>query len=391
MGTRIIPVEEFLKVETVTTYYATSGSGAGVTGGLDPTSVTAWQDGTGRTFVGGAKDPVDTFDAEITFSSQAEQDAIIPIGTVDIRVTDDDPGANNLDPLDALTIEFLDASGTVLQTLTGTGIQPANSFGGGGMGHWVADEDLQVISLGSTAIPGNGDTLIAIGPLLSGFSAGDTLTVLDNSQTGRLDLFCFDRGTLIETEEGDVAVEDLRVGDRVVTLDHGPQPIRWIGSRQLDRETLEANEKLRPIRIRAGALGDGVPARDLVVSRQHRILVRSKVAKRMFGAEVLIPAHKLIPLEGVTVAQDRDTVEYFHFLFDDHQIVLSNGMPTESLFTGPQALKAVSPEGREEILTLFPELAAPTYAPKPARHIPDKGRRIANLVARHKANSQPLL
>nr|AIA91314.1 CAZy families GT4 protein [uncultured Gluconobacter sp.] len=99
-------------------------------------------------------------------------------------------------------------------------------------------------------------------------------------------------------------IEDLRVGDLVLTKDDGPQPLRWISSRHVSAEMLAAHPNMRPIRIRAGALGEGLPLRDLIVSPQHRMLVRSKVAERMFGEEeVLVAAKHLLELDGVDVAR----------------------------------------------------------------------------------------
>src|SRR5690606_24870473 len=115
--------------------------------------------------------------------------------------------------------------------------------------------------------------------------------------------------------------------------------------------------KLRPIRIRAGALGNGTPSSDLVLSPQHRVLVRSRIAQKMFGAtEVLVAARQLLLLDGIDIATDLTEVEYFHMLFDRHEVVISNGALTESLYTGAQALQAVGKAARDEIFTLFPQL-----------------------------------
>ena len=206
---------------------------------------------------------------------------------------------------------------------------------------------------------------------------------------GQEPIICFTRGTLIKTCMGEVAIEDLVVGDKVLTMDNGYQPIRWIGGRGLSRADLEANPKLKPIRIRAGALGQGLPEQDLLTSPQHRVLVRNQVAVRMFAsAEVLIPANKLLTLPGIDIEWDADGVEYFHFLFDAHQIVWSNGAQTESLFTGPEALKAVSPEAREEIATLFPEIVTPGFTPQSARPIPEKGKLMKTLAQQMAKNNK---
>ncbi|WP_295045752.1 Hint domain-containing protein, partial [uncultured Paracoccus sp.] len=172
-----------------------------------------------------------------------------------------------------------------------------------------------------------------------------------------VNVVCFADDVLIDTAHGPVAAGDLNVGDLVLTRDHGPQPIRWIGKRHFDAAALEAEPQLRPVRIGRGALGPGRPEADLVLSPQHRILVRSRIAQKMFGTdEVLVAAKQLCQIDGIDLATDLDSVTYVHFLFDDHQIVLSNGAETESLHTGSEAMKSVGPAAREEIFAIFPDL-----------------------------------
>lgn len=215
-----------------------------------------------------------------------------------------------------------------------------------------------------------------------------TLSIRNNNAHGAP---CFCTGVQITTERGLVAIEDLAVGDKVLTVDNGYRPIRWIGNLQLDSIDLALNPKLRPVRITAGALGKGMPEQNLMVSPQHRVLIRSKIALRMFNtSEVLIPAIKLCEMDGIEQVTDLTEVGYWHMLFDGHEIVYSNGAATESLFTGPEALKTISTESREEIIALFPEIAAPSYAAKPARFISKKGRCMKQLVARHVKNNKEL-
>jgi hypothetical protein len=202
---------------------------------------------------------------------------------------------------------------------------------------------------------------------------------------------CFVAGTMIETPDGPRSVEDLRAGDAVITVDAGVQMLRWVGSRDLDaRDT----DHLKPIRIRTGALGLGLPNADLLVSPQHRVLVRSAVAQRMFGTnEVLVAAKQLTALPGIEMVDDATQVTYVHLLFDDHQLVTSNGAVSESLFTGPQALKGVSEEARAEILALFPDLAeigADMELRQPARPVVP-GRQARKLAERHLANQKPVV
>lgn len=201
---------------------------------------------------------------------------------------------------------------------------------------------------------------------------------------------CFGADALIETDRGPVPAGALAVGDLVRTRDAGLQPIRWIGGTSLGAAQLAANPRLRPIRIRAGALGDGLPLTDLVVSPQHRVLVRSRIAQKMFGTdEVLVAAKQLCQLDGIDIAEDLDSVTYVHFLFDDHQIVFSNGAETESLFTGDVALNSVGPAALEEILTLFPQLRS-GVAPVPARVLAS-GRMGRKMATRHLQNRRALV
>ena len=166
---------------------------------------------------------------------------------------------------------------------------------------------------------------------------------------------CFCAGTKIETPGGPKAIEDLRVGDQVVTKDNGPQKICWIGSRVLPLGAGAESQRFRPVRITAGALGHGFPVRDLLVSRQHRMLVSSKISMRMFQTpDALISAIKLTELPGIYLDQDVDRVEYFHLLFDRHEIIFAEGAPSESLFTGPEALKSVSPRPGRKFSRSFP-------------------------------------
>lgn len=199
---------------------------------------------------------------------------------------------------------------------------------------------------------------------------------------------CFTRGTFIETANGLVPVENLQKGDLIVTQDHDLQPIRWISSQHMSAESLTKNPKLRPIRIRAGALGRGSPNTDLMVSPEHRILIRSEIAQRMFGAdEVLVAAKHLQEIDGIEVAADVAEVDYFHFMFDRHEIVVANGAASESLYGGPQALLSVGAEAREEIFTLFPELrnTDPDNAPAKARAFVQgqDARELADRIAQN--------
>ncbi|KIC38555.1 calcium-binding protein [Ruegeria sp. ANG-R] len=271
----------------------------------------------------------------------------------------------------------------------------------------VRDEDGNTHQIGimdwDTNNNGQIDTFSSEQGYFLGFIGGtvpplnSTLTIIELTDNGPdIDVDtvvpCFCAGTQIETTLGARAIETLSAGDKVVTLDHGPQSIRWIGARSLDASDLACKPKLRPIRIAAGSLGSGLPHRDLLVSPQHRMLIRSTIAVRMFDSEeVLVPAHKLVGIPGITVDEAAQGVVYYHMLFDRHEIVLAEGAPSESLFTGKQALKGIHPDALAEIAALFPEVTSPDHHPVAARQIPERGKQIHTLLRRHIKNDRALI
>ncbi|SFR44391.1 Hint domain-containing protein [Yoonia tamlensis] len=238
----------------------------------------------------------------------------------------------------------------------------------------------------------DGDNVGISGPVLP--TPGTTYTVngsADGQETPVDNVPCFVAGTLITTSTGPRPIESLEVGDLVLTKDNGLQPILWIGKRALDSIDLAFKPNLRPIRIAAGSMGAGLPKQDLLVSPQHRMLVRSEIAQRMFGTdEVLVAAKSLVAAPGVASVQTDAPVCYMHMLFDAHQVVYANDAPSESLYTGPEALKSVPAQARKEIFELFPELKQAGHAPQSAAFIP-KGQRQRGLVARHVKNGRALV
>jgi hypothetical protein len=124
--------------------------------------------------------------------------------------------------------------------------------------------------------------------------------------------------------------------------------VRWIGQRRV-----EARGALAPIEIREGTFG---PHRKLLVSPQHRVLVRDSLAELLFGeAEVLVAAKDLVNDRSVRV-REGGMVDYVHILFDKHQLVSSAGLTTESFLPGPQSSQMFEQEILEEIGAIFPEI-----------------------------------
>jgi hypothetical protein len=180
-------------------------------------------------------------------------------------------------------------------------------------------------------------------------------------------IICFADGTLIDTPRGAVPVERLRPGDMVTTLDNGPQPLRWVGRREIDATWLARHPELAPVTFLAGSLGDGLPCRDLTLSPNHRLLLTLGMAEILFGeADVLVAAKHLScpqidPSRGIA---------YNHLMFDRHEIVFSNGVPSESLYPGPQALTALDDAAMSEIRAIFPEALDPDGdTVQPARRV----------------------
>ncbi len=159
---------------------------------------------------------------------------------------------------------------------------------------------------------------------------------------------CFSAGTLIRTARGERKVEALAPGDLVETLDHGPQPIRWIG-----RASVSGKGENAPVLFHAGAIGN---SHDLRVSPQHRMLIRTWQAELYYGSsEVLVPAKHLV--NGDTIRFDPVArVDYYHLMFDRHEIIWSDGAPSESFHPGDQILLK-DRSVMAELLALFPELA----------------------------------
>ena len=159
---------------------------------------------------------------------------------------------------------------------------------------------------------------------------------------------CFTPGTLVRVPGGEVAIESLEVGDLVETMDHGAQPLRWIG-----RRTVAATGNFAPVRIAAGTLGN---ARDLLVSPQHRMLVAGPEVEICFAEPaILVAAKHLVGMEGVTEAP-MPQVDYIHLLFDRHEIIFAEGAPSESFHPDSWMLDE-DPALLAEVAAIFPDIA----------------------------------
>jgi hypothetical protein len=200
---------------------------------------------------------------------------------------------------------------------------------------------------------------------------------------------CYTRGTLVETKDGPRKVEDLKPGDLVMTADRGLAPVVMIHTRHLSPEHLREKPRHGPVLIYAGALGCGLPERDLLVSPQHRILVRSVVAERMFNeGEILVSACQLAGQPGIRRLDVEGGVDYVHVLLDHHAILFAEGAPAESLFLGEQVHETLNIREIDWIRSHLPQ--GDQHTMEPARPFV-RGRRLKQFLRRIDANAKPLL
>jgi hypothetical protein len=159
---------------------------------------------------------------------------------------------------------------------------------------------------------------------LAGSFAGDFFHLNPDSGTGTLitenTVACYCRGTRIRTAEGDIAVENLRIGHYVITVEGDAWPIKWIGRRSYRDWLAVGNAGVQPICFRAGSIADRVPARDLYVSPEHA----------MFLDGMLIPAQHVVNGVSILKVEEMEEIEYFHLEFDRHVVIFAESAAAES-------------------------------------------------------------
>ncbi|MEE3502592.1 Hint domain-containing protein [Acidiphilium acidophilum] len=229
-------------------------------------------------------------------------------------------------------------SGTDVLDLTGFGATSASFVTGTGLvlSNGVTTETLDLLGTFTTA-----DFTVS--------SAGNTTEIALSAAP------CYLAGTMIETKIGAVRVECLEIGDLVRTLNGSFKPIKWIGRRNYSRVAARANPRTRPIRFRAGALADGIPRRDLLVSADHALYLSG----------VLIPAASLVNGVSVLIADDIDPVNYVHIELETHEMIFAEGAAAESFVDCDSRMLF---QNVDTFRTLYPQDSRPSWAFCAPRH-----------------------
>ncbi len=287
----------------------------------------------------------------------------------------------------ANTLELLGTAGAVTVAFDKVGAGFTN-FGTAAFGAASGNDEMLEITDTSATLPGTISSFTALQDIvdLTGVAGGtivgggtvngsDQLVVSNGTQTVTLQLdtgesysgitwqtspdrgigtditpACFCRGTLILTDCGEVPVEELAIGDKVVTFSGTVRPIRWIGQRAYDGRFVTGNRAMLPIRVAAGALADRVPARDLFVSPEHALYLEG----------LFLPARLLVNGATIRQAESVERLEYFHIELDAHDIIFAEGAAAETFIA--VAGRAIFHNGAE-FAALYPDAGPADWEP----------------------------
>ena len=214
----------------------------------------------------------------------------------------------------------------------------------------TADGDQVEIVL--IALPDGSRVALPLSPMSAAIDY--TLLKIDDApqDTGLADLLCvsFARGTMITLASGQQrAIETLQAGDKVLTRDHGGQPIRWVGS-----TTLRAVGAFAPVVIAAGTLGN---SGDLIVSQHHRMFLYQRERKPgLATSELLVQAKHLVDNKNIFI-REGGFVDFFSLVFDRHEIIYAEGVPAESLMVNDATVNRLPSELSEDVKARFPGLS----------------------------------
>jgi hypothetical protein len=176
---------------------------------------------------------------------------------------------------------------------------------------------------------------------------------------------CFGETVELETPVGRRRVCDLRAGDAVLTEDGRSVTIAWIGVSCYGRFQATADPRLRPVHLHAHALGRGLPDRDLVLSPQHRVVVEGPACELLFGTERVFVIARHLPLPFATWPEPEADVRYYHLLLENHEIVVSNGLPTESFQPARRMIETLSEAARCSLMAVLKVLGTDAMLSRP--------------------------
>ncbi len=182
-------------------------------------------------------------------------------------------------------------------------------------------------------------------------------TLRRTDQTNPEGLICFTPGTMIMTPDGARDVASLSEGDFVQTADNGRAEVLWLGQRRMTGARMQASPSLMPVRLRAGALDIDVPDAGLLVSPDHRIVLRGPQARALYNCEeVLVTARDLINDHSIIRDHSLRDVTYIHMMLPQHEVVFANGVATESFHPAAVELSAMDEIEEGRLYDRLPEL-----------------------------------
>lgn len=213
---------------------------------------------------------------------------------------------------------------------------------------------LEVIEINGVVVGHITDTALDVGVCYLQTDTGNIDAASGLAYSTFANVPCFAQDTQLTTDGGEMPVDWIRTGDRILTRDHGYQPVLWIDRILIHSRDLAERPDLRPIRVTKGCAGNGFPTHDLLLSPEHRVLLKSYQIEMLFGCdEVFTPIKAITNDAKIAQTQPDQDVFYYHILFEDHEIIQAEGMWVESFFTDKRALAALPPHKQMRIRKLL--------------------------------------
>ncbi|HEY1313851.1 MAG TPA: Hint domain-containing protein, partial [Steroidobacteraceae bacterium] len=229
---------------------------------------------------------------------------------------------------------------------------------------YASGDQASVVS-GLLTITTSGGSVITTSVGLAGNYAGETFIVTNDGNGGVEVGLCYIRGTRVLTPTGERRIENLKIGDPVVTRFGGIQRIKWIGRQRYVADEVREDLEIIPVHIRAAALGDDLPARDLYISPGHSMLIGG----------TLVLAKSLV--NGITITQGwaRENLDYFQIELDKHDCIVVEGAWSETFADGPGLRERF--HNLAEFNAMFPDHPTPDALVALCAPRPEQGAALA--------------